>query len=76
VTHSSDGSVVFDGHAAPDMPWTPPRRIATPQIVPHESDLAGLWRYRVGAYRLVCRIEDDRLIVLVLAVGHRREVYR
>jgi len=35
-----------------------------------------LWRYRVGDYRLVCSIEDDRLIVLVVRVGHRREVYR
>ena len=38
--------------------------------------LAGLWRYRIGDYRLVCRIEDGRCLVLVLAVGHRREVYR
>jgi mRNA interferase RelE/StbE len=35
-----------------------------------------LWKYRVGDYRLICRIEDDRLIVLVLRVGHRREIYR
>ena len=35
----------------------------------------GLWRYRVGDYRLVCKIENDRLVVLVLVVGHRREVY-
>lgn len=39
------------------------------------GDRVGLWRYRVGDYRLVCRIEDDRLVVLVLAVGHRREIY-
>lgn len=37
---------------------------------------AGLWRYRVGDYRLICRIEDARCVVLVLTVGHRREVYR
>lgn len=35
----------------------------------------GLWRYRIGAYRLICKIEDDRLVVLVLAAGHRRDVY-
>jgi mRNA interferase RelE/StbE len=35
----------------------------------------GLWRYRIGAYRLVCRIEPERHVVLVLAVGHRKEVY-
>ncbi len=38
--------------------------------------LGDLWRYRVGNYRLLCRIEDARLVVLVVAVGHRREVYR
>ena len=36
---------------------------------------AGLWRYRVGNYRIICKIEDHALIVLVLGVGHRREVY-
>jgi mRNA interferase RelE/StbE len=40
------------------------------------SLLGEFWRYRVGDYRLICRIEDDRLIVLVLRVGHRREIYR
>lgn len=35
-----------------------------------------LWRYRVGSYRLVCSIEDERLIVLVVRVSHRRKVYR
>ena len=35
-----------------------------------------LWKYRVGDYRLICKIEDDRLVVLVLRVGHRREIYR
>ncbi|MEJ0061906.1 MAG: type II toxin-antitoxin system RelE/ParE family toxin [Alphaproteobacteria bacterium] len=39
------------------------------------ADKAGLWRYRVGDYRIVCKIEDRRLIVLVLRIGHRREVY-
>ncbi len=39
------------------------------------GDLAGLWRYRVGDYRIVCQIRDDRLLVLALAIGHRREVY-
>ena len=40
--------------------------------------LSGLERYRVrqGLYRIIYEIEDDRLIVLVVAVGHRREVYR
>lgn len=39
------------------------------------GDKKGLWRYRIGDHRLVCNIEDDRFIVLVLTVGHRKEVY-
>lgn len=40
------------------------------------GDKSALWRYRVGDYRLLCRIEDQILTVLVIAVGHRKEVYR
>jgi mRNA interferase RelE/StbE len=38
-------------------------------------DLKGLRRYRVGDYRIVASIEEDRFVVLVVTVGHRREVY-
>ena len=38
--------------------------------------LGGFWKYRVGDYRLIARIEDDRLLVLVLKVGHRGDIYR
>jgi mRNA interferase RelE/StbE len=48
-----------------------PRRFGRPL----RRNLAGLWRYRVGDYRLICRLEENRLVVLVLQVGHRREVY-
>ena len=40
-----------------------------------KGDLAGLWRYRVADFRLICAIQDQRLIVLVLKVGHRRDIY-
>ncbi|MGD0841123.1 MAG: type II toxin-antitoxin system RelE/ParE family toxin [Candidatus Acidiferrales bacterium] len=40
------------------------------------SRFGELWKYRVGHYRLICKIEDDRLVVLILRVGHRREIYR
>jgi mRNA interferase RelE/StbE len=40
-----------------------------------KADLAGLWRYRVGDYRILCQIRDGELIVLVVAVGHRRDFY-
>ncbi|HEX8383330.1 MAG TPA: type II toxin-antitoxin system RelE/ParE family toxin [Sphingomonas sp.] len=36
----------------------------------------GFWRYRVGDYRAICRIEDARITVVVIEVAHRREVYR
>lgn len=42
----------------------------------HGSELGEFWKYRVGDYRLICKIEDDRLLVIVLRIGHRREVYR
>ena len=42
----------------------------------HGSRLGEFWKYRVGDYRLICKIEDDLLVVLVLRVGHRREIYR
>ncbi len=38
--------------------------------------LGGLWRYRIGDCRVICDLQDDALRVLVLQVGHRREVYR
>ena len=38
--------------------------------------LAGLWRYRVGDLRVLCQIRDEVLVVLVLRVAHRRDVYR
>ncbi|HUW41411.1 MAG TPA: type II toxin-antitoxin system RelE/ParE family toxin [Rectinemataceae bacterium] len=40
------------------------------------TELGELWRYRVGDYRILCRIEDELVLVLVLRIGHRREVYR
>ena len=40
------------------------------------SRLGDFWKYRVGDYRIVARIEDGALCILVLKVGNRREVYR
>lgn len=34
------------------------------------------WRYRIGDYRIIAKIEDDKIVIIVLQVGHRREVYR
>ena len=40
------------------------------------GNLKGLWRYRIGDYRLICEIRDKELIILALSVGHRKDVYR
>ena len=37
---------------------------------------SGLWRYRIGDYRLIASIEDGKLIILLLEIGHRRNIYK
>ena len=39
------------------------------------ADKSGQWRYRIGDYRLLAEIEDDRIVILILNVGHRRDIY-
>lgn len=39
------------------------------------ADRAGQWRYRVGDYRIIAKIEDDKLVILVITIGHRKEIY-
>lgn len=41
-----------------------------------QGPLKGLWRYRVGAFRILVEIRDERVTVVVVRVGNRREVYR
>ena len=48
-----------------------PRRYGAPL----RKTLAGRWKYRVGAYRLICEIQDEKILVLVLMVGHRSKIY-
>ena len=43
---------------------------------PLRANCSGQWRYRIGDYRLICNIDDGRLVILALSVGHRREVYQ
>ena len=40
------------------------------------GDLSDQWRYRVGDYRILCDIQDERLVVLALNIDHRSRVYR
>lgn len=39
------------------------------------GDLNGLWRYRIGQYRMICDIRNSELIVLALEIGHRKDIY-
>ena len=39
------------------------------------ANRSGQWRYRVGDYRLIAEIQDSRIVILILNVGHRRDVY-
>lgn len=48
-----------------------PRRFGAPL----RSNLAGLWKYRAGDYRLICDIQEEQVLVLVLNIGHRSKVY-
>ena len=48
-----------------------PRRFGKPL----SYDKHGLWRYRVQDARIICRLEDDELLVLVVKVGHRKDIY-
>ena len=49
-----------------------PRRLVTALT----GFFAGLWRYRIGDWRVIAAIEDERITVAVLRIGHRREIYR
>ena len=39
------------------------------------ANRSGQWRYRVGDYRIIAEIQDDKIIILILTIGHRREIY-
>lgn len=41
-----------------------------------KGSYADLWRYRVGKYRIVCELDDTSITILVLRVGHRKDIYR
>jgi mRNA interferase RelE/StbE len=43
---------------------------------PLQGEKGGLWRYRVGDYRLICDIQDERITIVVLEVGNRKDAYR
>jgi mRNA interferase RelE/StbE len=42
---------------------------------PLTANLSGLWRYRVGDYRIVCEIQKEELVIIVVDLGHRSTIY-
>ena len=42
---------------------------------PLTGDLKGLWRYRVEDYRILAEIQDDKIVILILDIGHRSKIY-
>jgi len=42
---------------------------------PLNGNLSGYWRYRIGDYRLITEIEDKKLIIIMIDIGHRRSIY-
>ena len=40
------------------------------------GDKSGLWRYRVGDYRLICEVQQEKVVILVVEIGHRRDIYK
>jgi len=51
-------------------------RSQDPRSIGKQLRDSDFWRYRVGDYRILCRIEGESLVVLVVELGHRREIYR
>lgn len=52
-------------------PLADPRQIGKPL----QGQLVNLWRYRVGDYRIIVEIQDDKLIIQVIKIGHRKDIY-
>ena len=43
---------------------------------PLSANRNGQWRYRVGDYRIIADIQDNKLVILVIAIGHRKDIYQ
>lgn len=53
------------------IPIKDPRSLGKPL----SGDLSGLWRYRIGDYRVIAKIEKDNFVILLVHIGHRKNVY-
>lgn len=41
-----------------------------------QGEFKGLWRYRIGDYRVICQIKDKELVILVIDLAHRKDIYK
>ena len=68
------------GTAALIMGWIKKNLVDTEDPRLHGKGLtgnrSGEWRYRIGDYRIIAEIQDYRIIILILSIGHRSEIYR
>ena len=67
----SEGRMITQYLRKPIEPLDDPRHLGKSL----KGELSNLWRYRVGDYRLICEINENELIVLVVRVGHRKGIY-
>ena len=70
----------LDGQSAKRIKKYLDERIATDEDLRRfgeelKSNLAGLRRYRVGDYRIIAEIQDEKIIVLIVRIGHRSKIY-
>jgi mRNA interferase RelE/StbE len=71
----------LDRHTAQRIVHFLDRRVASAEDPrqlgdPLTGSLSAYWRFRVGDYRIICSLEYDLLVVLVVSIGHRSDVYR
>ena len=41
-----------------------------------KGSFSNLWRYRIGDYRIICEIQYEQILILVVRIGHRKDIYR
>ncbi|TDX24789.1 mRNA interferase RelE/StbE [Modicisalibacter xianhensis] len=68
----TDAKRIHDYLRSRIQPLEDPRQLGKPLT----GQFSELWRYRVGDYRIIASIEDEEVRILVIRLGHRRDIYR
>ena len=62
------------------MAWIKKNLVKTSNPREHGKGLkgnrSGVWRYRIGDYRIISHIDDNQILILILEIGHRRDIYK